>query len=271
MRTNPYLYVCAIGTIVYLTSQRQVASFRGEAARFFFSHSTKNAYLSSKSREVSESYLGMGGYYADPDVPVDQSQTHMIFGIRCIETITPIAMTPTPGGTTQDDKGNFVVSLQPVAEDDKVVHEYGPTVLQFLNEQEIDWKDKHFVEVGASSTGLALCHLLLDTVRFSATVCHPDEQRLRILEHAEQFFNAPAKHSLQRHILKQDIPLPQGNFFVFTVSEELNRIKEVLAMPGPPRIFVPTILISAAQLEQYEYQEDTVHGVIEILHVATEK
>lgn len=202
----------------------------------------------------------MGGYYADPKIPVDQSQTHMIFGIRCIETITPIA--PLVG--TPDTKEKSIVSLQPIACDEKVIHEYGPAMIQFLGDQNIDWNGKHILEVGASSTSLAACHVL-DAVGLSITVCHPREQRLRILEHAQQFLNGPAKHDLQSQILHKNDPLPKADVFVFTAMEEVSRIGEAVVMPGSPRIFVPSHLIPAEELKRYEYREDTVNGVTEIL------
>ena len=201
----------------------------------------------------------MGGYYADPEIPVDQSQTHMIFGIRCVETITPIAQLV----GIQNEKRNSIVCLQPITDDEKV-HEYGPVMIQFLSEQNIDWKNKHILEIGTSSTSLTACHVL-DAVGLSVTVCHPSEQRLRILEHAQQFFNAPAKHNLKTQILHENDSLPKADVFVFTATEELSRIGEAEAMLESSRIFVPSNLIPAEELRQYEYREDTTNGVIEIL------
>ena len=216
----------------------------------------------------------MGGYYADPDVPVDQSNTHMIFGARCVETHTPI--TTTIGDDNNQRREEMtIVNVQPVSHDDTVVHEYGPAMIQRLlnnnNNNNMDWHDQRLLEVGASSTCLAACRVLPDSARSIITVCHPDEPRLKMLEHAHQFFNPPGRHQLHTMVLPNDNePLPEADIVVVTLEDDslVKRLEQALALPGPPRIFVPSQLLSPEQLRHYRYQEDTMNGVTEILALA---
>lgn len=184
--------------------------------------------------------LAMGGYYNEPDVEIDQSETHMIFGVRCVETVTLA-------------KGKRVVGLQPIDADEL---EYGPAIVQYLESQGIEWKDANVLEVGASSAGLALAREAASVV-----VCHPDPRRLQILEHANLFLNSPGKFETRAISSEQALPSPV-DIIIFTMAD-LDRLTETISLEGTPQILVPGDLLLPVQLENYRYKE--ADGILEIL------
>jgi hypothetical protein len=118
--------------------------------------------------------LSMGGYYSEPESSPDASQTHMIFGVRCIEE--------------QLDLGDTsIVALRP-ADDDTTD---GRFLVRYLSSKSRDLHGKTVLELGASAVSLACARLGAAEV----TCCDMDETRLRILEHAHLFMNpsAPCK------------------------------------------------------------------------------
>lgn len=279
MRAKEYLCLAAL---VF----QPIASAWNPQRMIWNSREYRLAAFTSKPRTIARStcLLRMGGYYNDPAIPVDQSKTHMIFGVRCLETKTTIA-TPTVGGVDNDSitgKTTTIVGLQPITEEDTVIQEYGPAMIEFLQK---DWitnnNDDHtkfmrLLEVGASSTSLAASRVI-PGIFSSITVCHTDEQRLRILEHAQLYFNpAPASGQLpiQTQLIQPDDPLPEADLIVFTMgagdsADVLDRwLEEAMAMPGPPRMLVPSDLMSSEQQQQlsrYAYQKDEVYGITEIM------
>jgi hypothetical protein len=115
--------------------------------------------------------LSMGGYYSEPESSPDDSQTHMIFGVRCVEEfldlgdISIVALRPTDDDTTD---GRFLV--------------------QYLSSKSRDLQGKTVLELGASAVSLACARLGAAKV----TCSNRDEKRLRILEHAHLFMNPSA-------------------------------------------------------------------------------
>ena len=71
----------------------------------------------------------MGGYYNEPEDAIDQSQTHMVFGLRCIETAI-VASTTSETNDNKSPKEVGVRGLQPVGEE-----EYGQLMINHLLSQ----------------------------------------------------------------------------------------------------------------------------------------
>ena len=120
----------------------------------------------------------MGGYYADPGAPLDQSNTHMVFGQRCLETKVLL------------NEKSAVLWLQPLKEEGdevKVEVDHGPLLtLYFMEQPQPVIQGCSVVEVGASSFSLAALFTLNAK---SVVVCNPDETRLRIIQHTQEFLN----------------------------------------------------------------------------------
>ena len=82
--------------------------------------------FSSSSFPASSSFdlLQMGGYYNEPEDLIDQSQTHMVFGLRCIETSV---VASSESGDMLSPKVVGVRGLQPIGE-----QEYGQLMVNHL-------------------------------------------------------------------------------------------------------------------------------------------
>lgn len=126
----------------------------------------------------------MRGYYSDPQVPLDEENTRMVIGVKCQESNIYV-----------NDK--TIAHLLPVQEGlynnncqtPQVEVDLGPLVIPYLMSElpEKMIRGRSVLEVGASSTALTA---LLALGASSVTVCHPDPERLRILEHSRQRLNA---------------------------------------------------------------------------------
>ena len=115
--------------------------------------------------------LSMGGYYSEPELSPDDSQTHMIFGVRCVEE--------------RLDLGDIsIVALRPT-DDDTTASRF---LVQHLSSKSCDLHGKTVLELGASAVSLACARLGAAEV----TCCDMDETKLRILEHAHLFMNPSA-------------------------------------------------------------------------------
>jgi hypothetical protein len=122
--------------------------------------------------------LSMGGYYSEPESSPDDSQTHMIFGVRCVEE--------------KLDLGDIsIVALRPMDADDTTD---GRFLVQYLSSKSGDLQGKTVLELGASAVSLACARLGAAEV----TCCDMDETRLRILEHAHLFMNNPSAAPCQK-------------------------------------------------------------------------
>jgi len=202
---------------------------------------------------------------------IDRSKTHMIFGVRCIET------------THEIPEETKVVGLQPLSdlEDDETSDgiictddvEEGKslsTLIGHLLSESQSKSDESFelVEVGADPVVSIAASKLMSGGR--VLVCHPDEQRLRVLEHAHMFFNERSK---ENQCTFQTTALPIDSSFVWLTdssnsdriilftSQSLvaSRLEEAIAglsESGNPscRVLVPSAVVSAEQLEKYEYR-----------------
>jgi hypothetical protein len=270
-------------------------------------------YAESESEEGSDDFQQeIGGR------TIDRSKTHMIFGVRCIETKHEISIlaTATTSITTTE---TTVVGLQPLndLEDDgsdsticnddfgegkilsilldHLLSEHQSDVLQiFPGDDDIVFE---LVEVGADPiVSLAAVKLLSggssggSRIDRRVVVRHPDEQRLRVLEHAHLYFNEKTKNnpcSFRTEPLKDDEPFvwqlpvstnhssPNSDCVVLFTSPALvsSRLDEAIASiasastvaynTAPPRyrVLVPSAIISPEQLVKYEYR--VVAGVEE--------
>ncbi|CAB9516772.1 expressed unknown protein [Seminavis robusta] len=212
------------------------------------------------SAATTSSSLSMGGYYADPEVPLDQSNTHMVFGQRCLETKVAVTEETTlvwlqPTNTNDDDAGQVEV-------------DHGPLLVQHLLHS-LSFNNNNqgcsVLEIGASSFSLAAL-LALDAS--FVVVCHPQEQRLRIVDHTRQFLNPElqqqsSKGSFQTEVLQPGIPLPKADVIVFTTTA-WDRLEEAVSS-DPMVVLVPLSIISQDQLQNYEYEE--TNGVVQIIAV----
>ena len=237
--------------------------------------------------------LGMGGYssyYVESDSDagsdkfrkeirgriIDRSKTHMIFGVRCVENTHDISV-PTVSEETK------VVGLQPLEDledessSDGIICtddiDEGKTLSILLGHllgecQSKTDDDFELMEVGADPIVSIAASKLLSGGR--VVVCHPDEQRLRVLEHANMFFNERPK---DKKCDFETTALPADSSFVW-LTESPNCDRVILftspslvesrleeAMAGvaksehpPCRVLVPSVIVSPQQLEQYEYQ-----------------
>jgi len=236
---------------------------------------------------------------------IDRRKTHMIFGVRCVETKHEISYPSFDQNTTE------VVGLQPLndLEDDSSDGtictdnvEEGKTLTIVLNHllsnsqpgrpdivkivpDDTDNDPHHdnmfeLVEVGADPIVSLAAAKLLSGVGITkrtdrrVVVRHPDEQRLRVLEHAHLFFNEKEKTnpcSFQTEPLREDDPfvwLPstayskRGDCVVLFTSPSLvsSRLREAItgiaAVIGPPpyRVLVPSAIISPEQLKEFKYR-----------------
>ena len=254
---------------------------------------------------------------------IDRSKTHMIFGVRCIETkheISIPATTPTSTATIE----TTVVGLQPLNDledessdsticnddfgegktlsillDHLLSEQLQSDVLQIVPSDDDPHHDNVFelVEVGADPiVSLAAAKLLSggatsggSQIDRRVVVRHPDEQRLRVLEHAHLYFNEKTKQnpcSFRTEPLKDNEPFvwqqppvsthssPNSDSVVLFTSPALvsSRLDEAIASitlaaaaynTDPPkyRVLVPSSIISPEQLVKYEYR--VVAGVEE--------
>jgi hypothetical protein len=212
--------------------------------------------------------LRMGGYYNEPGTPLDQSDTHMIFGVRCLETTITV-------------KGLTIVALRPEEEgllgddDDDPVR----AMVQYLQQEHdtIDLNGKTVVEVGASAVSLAACWALGAS---SVVVCPPDDQRLRIFEHAKAFLNpnhdSPSSCNLTVATLTNNLPLPPADVVFVTLSGNgdddedyssvvLDRVREALDQNA--RVILPSalLLVRALSNNDYDFKEIADYGILDIL------
>jgi hypothetical protein len=248
----------------------------------------------------------------------DRSKTHMIFGVRCIEKEKSFLIpTTTKTETARTDTIEVTVTgLQPLLkddddddEDDSVVlreddndnddDDFVSILLEQVNRSLVQKQQKlRVLEIGADPIfSLALSKLISsaisstgtgtdDTgdVTHSVTIYHPDERRLRVLDHAYQFFNEirSKKCSFQTVPLEKDKPLNIDSdsnndnaihvncdsWIVFTnaklVSTRLDAVmtifgaKSIMANNNNHRVFVPSSIISNEQLKRYNYHEVTM-------------
>lgn len=244
--------------------------------------------------------LGMGGYnsyYVESDSDagsdkfkeeiggrkIDRSKTHMIFGIRCVETNHKLSIATEDQGTSE----SAVVGLQPLNDledeasdgmiciDDMDGGNTFSAILGYLRSTiPPEDNDLEVLEIGADPVvSIAVSKLLGGTV----VVRHPDEQRLRVLEHAQLYFNEGSKKSpacFQTKALQDDEPLtihPSCSVALFTSPELVSaRLGEAVGAEGC-RVLVPSNMVSAEQLEGYDYRDvaslenDTEDNLLEIL------
>ena len=257
--------------------------------------------------------LQMGGYYSEAEESddlskADRSKTHMIFGVRSTETEHQFSI---PNGS---DK-TTVVGLQPLSDLEEEEDEAGTSdgtickdhceggrilsaLLDHLWSEGQNGNDDdvlELVEVGADPlVSLAATRVLGGSRRTVGVVArHPDERRLRVLEHAHSFFNTKTttgNGTFRTEHLGENSPLSttsthtDGSSFsrvvvvVFTsaalVSSRLDEAVAGIAAADRPnyRVLVPSAIVSPEQLERYEYrsiQEGTdgskKPGLLEIL------
>ena len=149
--------------------------------------------LSPSPTLLSFDLLQMGGYYNEPEDLIDQSQTHMVFGLRCIETSVVAC---SESGDMSSPKVVGVRGLQPIGEQEygqlmvnhllshrrmssstssmslgtavtpngEIKYEYTDTLQYPQYQQQLqtnchvvntaDWPRAKIVEIGSSSTGL---------------------------------------------------------------------------------------------------------------------
>ena len=240
--------------------------------------------------------LGMGGYnsyYVESDSDagsdkfkeeiggrkIDRSKTHMIFGVRCVETNHKLSIATEDQATSE----SAVVGLQPLNDledeasdgmiciDDMDGGNTLSAILGYL--RSTISSDDELLEIGADPVvSIALSKLVGATV----VVQHPDEQRLRVLEHAHLYFNEGSKKSpacFQTKALQDDEPLtihPSCSVVLFTSPELVStRLGEAVGAEGC-RVLVPSNMVSAKQLEGYDYRdvaslENTEDSLLEIL------
>ena len=248
--------------------------------------------------------------------PIDRSKTHMIFGIRCVETSHQFSNDYLHGGG--DPSESRVVGLQPLSDleeywgDGTICNEnvgdqgltlrvvldhlllsgefVPPTQSWMFNEEKVYSDDDdhsvfEMVEVGADPiVSVALAKLLSGTtdsdlvpqsssISKRVVVCHPDEQRLRVLEHAYKYFNNyesdknPCDFQLQP--LRDHLPFvwfpsaSKKSVVLFTsptlVAQRLGEavagmISASMSGGGSYQILVPSSIIATEQLEQYDYK-----------------
>jgi hypothetical protein len=244
----------------------------------------------------------------------DRSKTHMIYGVRCIEKKKSFLIPTTTMEIAKTDAIEVTVTgLQPLLiydDDDVDDDEYDFVVFR---DDDNDNEDDDFVsilleqancsllqeqqqklrvlEIGADpifslAFSKLVSHTILSTgtdddgVSHSVTICHPYERRLRVLDHAHQFFNEKTskKCSFQTVPLKDDEPLNIDDdndndndihvnccsWIVFTsaklVSKRLDEAMTIVAAKSimtnnNHRVFVPSSIISNEQLKRYNYQE----------------
>lgn len=222
--------------------------------------------------------LTMGGYYSEPDNTVDQSQTHMVFGLRCRETTIQVWLNGAPQGPPQ---GRCIVvrGLQPNDE-----FEYGQAMIDHLVVRRgntalgdsgaiPNWSRCRLVEMGTSSTALAAHHGLNMA---SVTQLHPDPARINVIEYAHLFLDNPPTAmrdcEWQANVLNPQEALPfdaisDADLIIITTADVLDRLGEAVhAMNSANkycRIVVPSHLLSPAELQSYRYTEFD-NGIVEI-------
>jgi hypothetical protein len=254
---------------------------------------------------------------------IDRSKTHMIFGVRCIETKHEISI-PATTSTSTTTTETTIVGLQPLndLEDESsdstiCIDDFGEgktlsilldhllskqlesDVLQIVPADNDPHHDTVFelVEVGADPiVSLAAAKLLSGGTTSGGSrtdrrvvVRHPDEKRLRVLEHAHLYFNEKTKQNpctFRTEPLKDDEPFvlqqlpvsthpsPNSDCVILFTSPALvlSRLEEAIANIAPPaaayntdppkyRVLVPSAIISPEQLVKYDYR--VVAGVEE--------
>jgi len=212
--------------------------------------------------------LFMGGYYSEPESTSinDQTQTHMVFGVRCREVRTRV-------------HGETIVGLQPEESndnaengevDDEISDQDMEALIQHLASSAL--QGKHVLEVGASSClSLAACLALGAS---SVTVCHPDPQRLRLIEHALLLLNHDDNRnnnnnnhpcSFQTQLLQADTPLPQADIVVVTSPVGRgwkNRLDEAVSKASREMVLVPASRMAPLQLHERNPQPSSRHGAV---------
>ena len=128
----------------------------------------------------------MRGFYSDPQVPLDEENTRMVIGVKCQESNIYV----------QDKMIAHLLPTQEIDQQLQVEVDLGPLIIPYLMEElpEKMIRGRTVLEVGASSTALTA---LLALEASSVIVCHPDAERLRILEHARQRLNSDLLQSTQ--------------------------------------------------------------------------
>lgn len=129
----------------------------------------------------------MGGYYSEPnsssDSQEDQSQTQMVFGVRCLEfRVNDLPL-------ISDDDGSLVVLQPTTAGDGSSVANTANLARYLLGGNGAMIQEKTVLELGSGIVSLALARGGAARV----LVCHEDETRLRIAEHAHCFWNDPSE------------------------------------------------------------------------------
>ena len=209
---------------------------------------------------------------------INRSKTHMIFGIRCIETNHEVSVTVDTATKTT------VVGLQPLSDlqekssDGTICTEdiidRGETLSLFLDHlcSEVQSEGGNgnafeLIEIGADPIVSLAASKMFRGVDQRIVVRHPDEQRLRVLEHAHLYFNERSNEnppSFQTKSLQTDESLTKDEFsnghcvVLFTSPKlVLSRLEEIMAtFAGEEscRVLVPSAIISPQQLETYEYR-----------------
>lgn len=202
---------------------------------------------------------------------IDRSKTHMIFGVRCIETTHEVpeeikVVGLQPLSDLEDDATSDGIICTDDVEEGKSLS----TLISHLLTESQSKSDDSFelVEVGADPIVAIAASKLMSGGR--VLVCHPDEQRLRVLEHAHMFFNERSK---ENPCTFQTAALPTDSSFVWLMDSSnsdrvilftspslvASRLEEAIAglkaSEKPScRVLVPSAILSAEQLEEYDYR-----------------
>ncbi len=253
-------------------------------------HTSSNAIYQFhyQYRQRKNAALLMGGYnsyYVESDSEagsdnfkeeiggrkIDRSKTHMIFGVRCIETTHEVpeeikVVGLQPLSDLEDDATSDGIICTDDVEEGKSLS----TLISHLLTESQSKSDDSFelVEVGADPIVAIAASKLMSGGR--VLVCHPDEQRLRVLEHAHMFFNERSK---ENPCTFQTAALPTDSSFVWLMDSSnsdrvilftspslvASRLEEAIAglkaSEKPScRVLVPSAILSAEQLEEYDYR-----------------
>jgi hypothetical protein len=170
--------------------------------------------LASSAASAASSSLQqrrMGGYYNEPGDTIDQSKTHMIFGVRCVEDIifcsrntsvtnlrpAPLVVEAADDGDKDKDKDDDDEKKEKKEKeeetDDTDSASQQRLVAYLLTPDEGDdvyskpvLKDKRLVQIGTGATALACAQYGGCS---SVVVVDDDEVRLKIYQHAYETLN----------------------------------------------------------------------------------
>lgn len=160
----------------------------------------------------------MGGYYNEPNGSKDQSDTHMLFGVRCLEE--QIDCNPNPP----------IVALRPIDEESNTPAISNQGVVSFLLSGKEDTAEEYgapdlaekvIVQIGTGGAALVMA-------RYSGAskviVLDKDETRLQILEHAHQVLNPSGPTyvacPLETRVVESTDDLPKADIIILDSDDE---------------------------------------------------